>query len=137
MSLDISPTQTFPRLLLNAQPSTYHLAETAISGCLKWDSRIAEMPHSRMSPCKSCIIASPTCLTMPARILRLWSNMSAGRVIEGSLREDGLSVCGSPISYPRSLSLAGLWNKRSAMIIEHPHMPTHTPLLVRHKQKGA
>ena len=112
-----------------AQPSTYHLpAETAISGCLRWDSSsIAEMLHSRMSPSKSCIIASPTCLTMPARILRLWSNMSAGpaRVIEGSVREDGLSVCGA-ISYPPSLSLGGLWNKRSAMIIEHPHMPTHT-----------
>ena len=103
------------------QSPTYHLAELAISGCLRWhrpDSSPAE------SQVMSCTIESPQ------------SRSNIFPVIEDFPARGRFECLWRYLlsSFPLQ---AGLWNKRSAMIIEQPHMPTHTPLLVQHKQKGA
>ena len=115
--------QTFPRLLISRPLITW----------LSWLSvdvsvGIAQIPLRQNVPAQvmSCTIESP----------QLRSNIFTVPVIEDFPARGRFECLWRYLlsSFPLQ---AGLWNKRSAMIIEQPHMPTHTPLLVQHKQKGA
>ena len=104
------------------QSPTYHLAELSVDVSVG----IAQIPLRQNVPAQvmSCTIESPQ------------SRSNIFPVIEDFPARGRFECLWRYLlsSFPLQ---AGLWNKRSAMIIEQPHMPTHTPLLVQHKQKGA